>query len=158
MSGADRVYLVYRRGRAQMRGYPHDVERALQHGVEFVHWCAPVRIEGDGSVERLVCVRTELGPDGSVVPIEGTEFSIPVDRVFRATGQAKRVDFVSTLDGVETDAGGRVVVDADHRTGNAKIWAGGDCVNGGKEVVNAVQHGKIAARSIDQTLLTAATV
>jgi len=158
LSGADRVYLVYRRGRSEMRGYPHDIERALQNGVEFVHWSTPLRVEGDGRAERLVCMRAELTPDGAVEPIDGTEFSIPVDRVLRATGQAKRVGFLGTLAGVETDGGGRVVVDDDHRTGNERIWAGGDCVNGGKEVVNAVQHGKIAARSIDRSLRTAATV
>lgn len=158
LSGADRVYLVYRRGRAQMRGYPHDVERALQYGVEFVHWSAPVRIEGDGAVERLVLTRTELGPDQRVNVIAGTEYSLPVDVVLRATGQAKRVGFLSTLDGVALDADGRVAVDEDHRTGNPKVWAGGDCVNGGKEVVNAVQHGKIAAHSIDEELRATAAV
>jgi glutamate synthase (NADPH/NADH) small chain len=158
MSGAERVYLVYRRGRSEMRGYPHDIERALQNGVEFVHWSAPVRCEGDGVVERLVCARTELGSDGGVEAIDGTEFGIPVDRVFRATGQAKRVGFLSTLDGVELDSGGRVVVNHGYRTGNERIWAGGDCVNGGKEVVNAVQHGKLAARNIDETLRSAVNV
>ena len=158
MAGADRVYLVYRRGRAQMGGYPHDVERALQHGVEFVHWSAPVRIEGEGRVEALASVRTEIDDSGRLQTIEGTEYSIPVDRVLRATGQAKRTPFLSTLDSVEIDTGGRVVVGEHHRTGNARIWAGGDCVNGGKEVVNAVQHGKIAARSIDEALRATAAV
>ncbi len=158
MSGADRVYLVYRRGRAQMGGYPHDVERALQHGVEFIHWSAPVRIEGEGSVQRLVVVRTEIDDTGAVAPIDGTEYSIPVDLVLRATGQAKRIGFLSTLDGVVLDADGRVTVDEHHRTGNSRVWAGGDCVNGGKEVVNAVQHGKIAAHSIDEELRATAAV
>ena len=76
--------------------------------------------------------------------------------VLRATGQAKRVSFFSGIDGVATDDGGRVVVDGSFRTQNPNIWAGGDCVNGGKEVVNAVQHGKLAARDIDETLRTAA--
>ena len=48
--------------------------------------------------------------------------------------------------------GTRVVVDERFRTGNDRIWAGGDCVNGGKEVVNAVEHGKQAARDIDRML------
>lgn len=158
MAGADRVYLVYRRGRAQMGGYPHDVERALQHGVEFVHWSAPVRIEGDTAVQALTSIRTELDGSGSLRTIEGTEYSMPVDRVLRATGQAKRTPFLSSLNGVEIDTGGRVVVDDNQRTGHTKIWAGGDCVNGGKEVVNAVQHGKIAARSINEALRATAAV
>ncbi len=158
LSGASRVHLVYRRGRAQMGGYPHDVERALRAGVEFVHFSAPVRIEGEGRVESLVCVRTEIGDDGSVTDVEGSEYSIPVDIVLRATGQAKRTPFLGSVPGVELDGGGRVIVDDRHRTGNERIWAGGDCVNGGKEVVNAVQHGKIAAKSIHETLRATAVV
>jgi glutamate synthase (NADPH/NADH) small chain len=76
--------------------------------------------------------------------------------VLRATGQEKQVGFLDQFDGVETDQGGRVVVDDDFRTGNPNVWAGGDCVNGGKEVVNAVAHGKAAAMSIDAALRTAA--
>ncbi|MEZ5176570.1 MAG: NAD(P)-dependent oxidoreductase [Acidimicrobiia bacterium] len=158
MSGAARVHLVYRRGRAEMGGYPHDVDRALAQGVEFVHWSTPVRIEGSGSVEGLTCIRTEIAPDGSVATINGTEFSIPVDRVLRATGQAKRTAFLGGLPGVEIDERGRVIVDEHHRTGNTSVWAGGDCVNGGKEVVNAVEHGKVAARSIDATLRASSRV
>jgi glutamate synthase (NADPH/NADH) small chain len=158
MLGADHVYLVYRRGRSEMKAYPHDIERALTKGVEFIHWSAPKRIEGEGSVTALVCVRTEYttngdGPKLSV--IAGSEFRIPVTMVMRATGQEKRVSFFDGIDDVATDDGGRVVVDDSFRTGNPRIWAGGDCVNGGKEVVNAVAHGKAAARDIDRTLRTA---
>jgi glutamate synthase (NADPH/NADH) small chain len=158
MLGADHVYLVYRRGRSEMKAYPHDIERALTKGVEFIHWSAPKRIEGEGSVTALVCERTEYttngdGPKLSV--IAGSEFRIPVTMVMRATGQEKRVSFFDGIDDVATDDGGRVVVDDSFRTGNPRIWAGGDCVNGGKEVVNAVAHGKAAARDIDRTLRTA---
>ena len=154
--GADRVYLVYRRGRSEMKAYPHDIERALTSGVEFIHWTAPKRVEGDGHVQALICERTEhiTSEDGPVrlVGIPGTEYSIPVSMVMRATGQAKRLSFLSGIQGVVTDDGGRVVVDEVFKTGNDMIWAGGDCVNGGKEVVNAVAHGKAAALDIDRTL------
>ncbi len=150
--GAARVYLVYRRGRDEMKAYPHDIERALTNGVDFIHWSAPNRIEGDGSVSALVCDRTEYGPDGNLQAIEGSEYRIPVSMVLRATGQEKRRSFLERIDGVAVDAGGRVVVDDHFRTGNTRIWAGGDCVNGGKEVVNAVAHGKAAAIDIDRVL------
>lgn len=154
--GADRVYLVYRRGRAEMKAYPHDIERALMSGVEFIHWAMPSRVEGDDSARTLVCNRTEhvVGDDGSIqlVSLPDSEFSIPVSMVLRATGQEKRRSFLSSIDGVATDSTGRVIVDSDFKTGNDKIWAGGDCVNGGKEVVNAVADGKAAAISIDRSL------
>ncbi len=156
MSGADHVYLIYRRGRNDMRAYPHDIERALTNGVEFMHWAVPVRIEGDDRVKAIVCQRTLPNDDGWPELVDGTEFRIPVDRVLRATGQEKRTSWFSMLPGVETDKGGRVVVNDSYRTANGRIWAGGDCVNGGKEVVNAVAHGKAAAFDIDETLRTAA--
>lgn len=152
LSGADRVYLVYRRGRDAMRAYPHDIERALKNGVEFVHWSAPVRIDGEEKAQSLVLTRTKNDPDGSVAPIPDSEYTIPVTQVMRATGQEKQVAFVGSLPGIETDGGGRVVVSETFQTGNPLVWAGGDCVNGGKEVVNAVAHGKAAATDIDRTL------
>lgn len=155
--GAERVYLVYRRSRDEMRAYPHDIERALTGGVEFIHWSTPVRIEGEGSVSALVCERTEYSASGDLIPVPNSETRIPVTMVLRATGQEKRVGFFDQFDGVETDAGGRVLVDDAFTTGNPSIWAGGDCVNGGKEVVNAVAHGKAAAVSIDEALRSTAT-
>jgi glutamate synthase (NADPH/NADH) small chain len=158
--GAERGYLWYRRGRGEMKAYPHDIERALTSGVEFIHWSAPRRVTGDGAVEALVCDRTEhvTDDDGSVrlVAIQGTEYSIPVSMVMRATGQEKLRPFLGSIEGVVTDDGGRVRVDDTFRTGNDKIWAGGDCVNGGKEVVNAVAHGRAAALDIDRALRSGA--
>ena len=154
--GAERVYLVYRRGRDEMKAYPHDIERALTSGVEFIHWSAPVRIEGSGSVAALVCERTAYSGGGNGVrelaAVPESEYKLPVTMVMRATGQEKRRGFLDALDGVATDAGGRVIVDENFRTGYSRIWAGGDCVNGGREVVNAVAHGKAAALDIDRML------
>ena len=152
MLGAKRVSLVYRRGPSQMGGYAHDVERAQRNGVEFVFWRAPLSIQGEDSVDGLLVEGTELLSDGSLVRVPGTEALMPATVVLRATGQAKRVSFFSDIDGVATDDGGRVIVDDNFRTQNPNIWAGGDCVNGGMEVVNAVQHGKLAAKDIDQAL------
>ncbi len=156
MLGADRVYLVYRRGRDEMKAYPHDIERALMAGVEFVHWSGPQRVEGNGAVQALVCRRTEYADDGSLVGIDGSDYTIPVTCVLRATGQEKRVAFLDALPGVSTDDRGRVVVSETFQTGNPLVWAGGDCVNGGKEVVNAVAHGKAAAADIDRALRSGA--
>ena len=69
-----------------------------------------------------------------------------------ATGQATRTDWLTGL--VELDHKGRVLVDEQQRTSHLGIWAGGDCVTGGQEVVNAVAEGVAAARSIHETLET----
>jgi glutamate synthase (NADPH/NADH) small chain len=150
--GADKVFLVYRRGREQMRAYDHEIAKARADGVEFVFWSAPVAIEGDGTVAALRCQRTELR-DGMPQTVPGSDFALEVTRVFRATGQAKLRSLLASL--VDLDDGGRVEVNDTFHTAHPKVWAGGDCVNGGQEVVNAVAHGKQAAMDIDATLKAA---
>ncbi len=155
--GAERVYLVYRRGEKEIPAYAHERDHAKLKGVEFVYMASPQAIEGEESVKRLVCLRTKLGePDesGRRRPeiIEGSEFSLDVDFVFRATGQEKRRSFLEAIPQLQLDEKGRVIVDENGRTTHPKIWSGGDCVNGGKEVVNAVADGKRAALHIHQTL------
>lgn len=155
--GADKVYLIFRRSRPHMRAYPHEIEKALSDGVELVPQAVPVAVNGDAAVTSITCRRTQLGEPGrdgrpAVTALEGTEFDLDVTRVFRATGQVAHRAFYDDIDGVELDGSGRVVVDRSFRTGHDRIWAGGDCINGGKEVVNAVEHGKQAARSIDHAL------
>jgi len=147
--GADKVVVVYRRGRQQMRAYDHEIAKATSDGVEYEFWAAPVAVDGDGAVTALHCRRTELRDE---VPelIEGSDFTLEVTRVLRATGQQKRTSLLAPL--VSLDSSGRVEVGDSFRTTNPKVWAGGDCVNGGKEVVNAVAHGKRAAIDIDAVL------
>jgi len=152
--GADKVSLIYRRGRDEMPAYEHEIELAVRDGVELVLQAQPVAVEGTTTVTGLRCVRTRLGAPGAdgrraFETIPGSEFTLPVDLVLRASGQEKRVAFLSTIPGLALDRGGRVVVDADGATGHPKVFAGGDCVSGGKEVVNAVAEGKRAALAID---------
>jgi dihydropyrimidine dehydrogenase (NAD+) subunit PreT len=149
--GAEKVYLIYRRGREEMRAYDHEVELAMADGVELIFWTAPVAISGTDSVTGLACRRTEI-VDSQVALLDGTDSHFEVSRVFRATGQEKRRSFFEGIPDVATDDGGWVILDEGFRTGNTKIWAGGDCANGGKEVVDAVAHGKQAARGIDASL------
>ena len=139
-----------------MRAYDHEVDKALKDGVELLPQVVPVEIVGNGAVEAITCRRTELGdPDPTgrpqVTVVEGTEFELEVTRVLRATGQAPYGGFFAGIPEVEME-GTRVVVNDMYRTGHERVWAGGDCVNGGKEVVNAVEHGKQAARDIDRML------
>ena len=86
------------------------------------------------------------------VPVPGSEFTLNVDMVVRAIGQKPVTELLRAVKGIELCASGTVVVNEMHQTGNPKYFAGGDCVNGGKEVVDAVAEGMAAARGIDATL------
>jgi len=98
----------------------------------------------DGQVAALRVTEAREGE-----PIDGDQTDISADLVVVAIGQSRIGEFVARFPGVELDAQGRVVVDpATWRTGHPRVYAGGDCVNGGKEVVNAVADGQDAARSI----------
>jgi glutamate synthase (NADPH/NADH) small chain len=159
--GAERVLMIYRRTAREMPAYEYEFELAKQDGIEFWWLTAPVEIVADASGERLGalrCVRMELteadatGRRG-VAPVAGSEFEIPVDMVVKALGQSKMKEWLTKTANVETDAAGRVVVNTETmQTTNAKIFAGGDCVNGGREAVDAAQTGKLAAQGIHQAL------
>ena len=79
--------------------------------------------------------------------IEGSEFSIPADLVLLAIGQGKQGELAAAFPGMEIEWG-KIVVDENGATGCAGVYAGGDCINGGKEVVNAVDDGQRAAEAI----------
>jgi glutamate synthase (NADPH/NADH) small chain len=141
--GAETVSMLYRRAEPQMPAFRFEVEMARQDGVTF-HWhTLPVAIHGTAAVEGLECVR--LAPN--LTPVEGSNFTLPCDTVIVSIGQSKLVDLLRGC-GVELN-NGRVAIDP--QTGqcaNPRYFAGGDCVNGGREVVDAVAGGKRAAAGI----------
>ncbi|TDH26413.1 NAD(P)-dependent oxidoreductase [Segetibacter sp. 3557_3] len=149
--GASEVSIVYRRTHAEMPCTQHELDIALLDGCKINWLSAPKEILGKrGKVTGLVCSVMELGkPDASErrSPVETNEtFTIEVDMVIKATGQIPFVDLVMQ-NGLENDKG-KVRISDNGRTNLAKVFAGGDCVNGGKEVVDAVQAGKDGARGI----------
>jgi dihydropyrimidine dehydrogenase (NAD+) subunit PreT len=159
--GAERVLMIYRRSEREMPAYEYEYELAKQDAIEFCWQTAPVEIlasDGNSHVSAIKCVRMELTePDAtgrrSAQPVPGSEFDIPVDMVIKALGQTKRKEFLSSISGLELDRQGRVLVDKETmQTGNQKYFAGGDCVNGGREAVDASQMGKLAAAGIHQYL------
>jgi glutamate synthase (NADPH/NADH) small chain len=157
--GAEEVYMVYRRGPEEMSAFDYEYELAKKDTVAFMWQALPVRVidDGHGGVAALECVRTEkAGKDArgrsSFVPVTGTEFRLDVGMVIKALGQKRKTDFLQQIAGLELK-NGCVVVDAETmRTANRKYFAGGDCVNGGGEVVDAVAHGKKAAAGIHHAL------
>jgi len=139
------VTIVYRRRREQMPGYDHEMRQALDEGVHLLLERAPVVVVRRD--RQLVALRVARAEDGR--PVAGTETEVPADLVVVSIGQARLASFVARFPGVELDGRSRIVVDpATGRTGNPRVYAGGDAVNGGKEVVNAVADGQTAARAM----------
>src|SRR5271166_4056756 len=158
--GAEEVYLVYRRGEPEMPAFAYEYQLAKQDAVVFLWQTQPVRVIGaNGGVTGLECVRTELGaPDAkgrrTPAPIPGTEFTLQVDMVVRAVGQQPVTDSLRAIQGLELHKNGTVKINERHQTGHPKYFAGGDCTNGGREVVDAVAEGMAAARGLDAWLGT----
>jgi dihydropyrimidine dehydrogenase (NAD+) subunit PreT len=156
--GAEVVYMIYRRDEADMPAFAYEYQLAKQDGVTFLWRTQPIRVLGaNGVVTGLECIRTELSqPDAkgrrSPVAVPGSEFKIDVDMVVRAVGQKPATGFLKAVAGLEMNPNGTVKINAAHQTGNAKYFAGGDCTNAGKEVVDAVAEGMAAARGLDEWL------
>jgi glutamate synthase (NADPH/NADH) small chain len=153
--GATNVMVLYRRTEDQMPAFKHEVKAARKEGVHFYWLTVPVRLLGVGKVRQIECVHMKLGvPDRSgrpaPEPVPGTEFTIEVDTVIKAIGQEKHVEFFQKL-GLTLE-GGLVNVSESFQTSSEKYFAGGDCVNGGDTVVEAVRHGKVAAQGIAKFL------
>jgi dihydropyrimidine dehydrogenase (NAD+) subunit PreT len=158
--GAD-VTLVYRRSEKDQSAYDFEVAHAKLDQVKFLYLTSPVEIEGSLFAEGLRCIKNELLPadtsgKSAIRPIPGSEFTIPCEMIIIATGQEKMEAFYRSISGVTLN-NGKIAVNKHFQTGNPKYFAGGDCVNGGKEVVNAVAHGRDAARGIHQYLVPSAT-
>ena len=151
--GAEEVHLLYRRSEREMPAFNFEFAHAKREGVTFHFQTQPVAVHQ----HAVECVRMELGPpdpSGRRTPqaSPGTNFESPCDMVIPAIGQSKLVGFLERLRGIRLDRG-RVIVDRETgRTSNAKYYAGGDCVNGGREVVDAVADGKRAAVAIAEAL------
>jgi dihydropyrimidine dehydrogenase (NAD+) subunit PreT len=156
--GAETVYLIYRRGEAEMPAFAYEYQLAKQDGVVFLWQTQPVRVLGNhGVVSGLECLRTQLGPPdarGRRTPMSapGTEFTLDVEMVVRAVGQKPATEFLPAVPGLERNKDGTVKINEQHQTGHPKYFAGGDCTNGGKEVVDAVAEGMAAARGLDAWL------
>jgi dihydropyrimidine dehydrogenase (NAD+) subunit PreT len=156
--GAEMVMVLYRRSEAEMPAYQYEYEIAKKDGCVYYFLTAPKRVLGKQYVTGIECVRMKLGkPDASgrpaPEPILGSEFTLECDMVIKSLGQKKQREFIEKKLGLKTDKSGRIVVnETTLQTSHPKMFAGGDCVLGGKEVVNAVAHGKRAAWAIHKKL------
>lgn len=147
--GAEQVMLVYRRGAEDMSAYEYEYELAKKDGCEFRFHTVPKRVLGTDKVTGLECVRSELGPAGAdgkraFKEVPGSTHVIECDTILRALGQTPRDDLAKSL-GLRVD-GSTLVSD------NPKVLVGGDCGNGGAEIVNAAAEGVQAAKRIHELL------
>ncbi|WP_206501583.1 NAD(P)-dependent oxidoreductase [Geobacillus sp. JS12] len=163
--GAENVKILYRRTKEEMTAYEFEYEFAKQDGVEFRWLTAPKRIIGDskGKVTHVECVRMELGePDADgrrrPLPVEGSEFIMPVDVVIKAIGQERHIELIEAF-GLEHDHGVVKVNLETYQTSNPKVFACGDVIfergKGEAMVVVAAQQGKEAAYGIHRYLTKA---
>lgn len=157
--GAEKVYCIYRRTRAEMPARAEEVEHAEEEGVEFVFLKNPTRILPDetGRVRAVEVLEYELGePDASgrrsPVAKAGTEHEIPVDAVIIALGNESNPLMAQTTEGLDVTKRGNIVVDEQQKTSLKKVWAGGDIVLGAATVILAMGEGRKAAASINAYL------
>jgi dihydropyrimidine dehydrogenase (NAD+) subunit PreT len=138
--------MVYRGAAADMSAYEHEMLHGKADGVKVATDRVPLSVVR-GESEKVCGLRVARAENK--LPVPGTEEVLPADLIVLAVGQNRATAIARAFPGVELDGRGRVVVDAKTgRTGNPRVWSGGDCVNGGKEVVNAVAEARVAAQSI----------
>ncbi len=160
--GADHVYLIYRRSRAEMPARAEEVHHAEEEGIEFMLLTAPVRVIGDeqGWVKGIECIKMELGePDASgrrrPVEIKGSNHVIDVDVIIVAIGQGPNPILTSTTEGLKLRKTGNIEADPETgKTSKKGVFAGGDIVTGAATVILAMGAGRKAASAIDEYLRT----
>ena len=158
--GAERSIIFYRRSEKEMPARIEEIEHAKEEGVEMRLLQDAIEILGDekGWVSAIKCLKMELGePDASgrrrPVPIEGSEFEVPVDVVVVSIGNASNPLIPRSTPEIDTNRWGNIVVD--ERSGKTSlkgVWAGGDIVLGAATVILAMGEGRRAANSIDKYL------
>ena len=157
--GAEKVYIVYRRGEEEMPARNEEIHHAKEEGIEFQLLTNPVEILGEGGkVTGMKCVRMELGePDESgrrrPVEVPGSEFVLDVDTVIMSLGTSPNPLIRSTTPGLEANRKGCLVVNEETMaTTREGVYAGGDAVTGAATVILAMGAGKKAAEHIHQYL------
>ncbi|MEO7313101.1 MAG: NAD(P)-dependent oxidoreductase [Chitinophagaceae bacterium] len=148
--GAKEVTLIYRRTQEEMPCTEVELNIAKLDGCKIIWLASPKEVTGiNGKLSQLVCTKMQLGePDtsGRRSPVDTSDtFTLDVDMVIKAAGQMPFGQLI--MDNGITDNKGRIVIDKS-ATNIKGVFAGGDAVNGGKEVVDAVQAGKDGAAAI----------
>ncbi len=160
--GAETVYIIYRRSKAEMPARIEEVHHAEEEGIEFLLLTNPIRFTGDdeGIVKKVECLKMELGePDESgrrrPVPIQDSEFILDIDTGIIAIGNGANPLVPATTEGLETNRWGNIIADQETgKTTKKGVFAGGDIVIGAATVILAMGAGRKAAEGIQEYLST----
>lgn len=154
--GAEKVYIVYRRGEEELPARKEEVEHAKEEGIIFKLLTNPIELIGDetGTVCKMKCVEMELTePDesGRRKPVvkPDSEFYIDTDCVIMSLGTNPNPLIKSTTSGLATESWGGIIIDENAQTSVDGVFAGGDAVTGAATVILAMGAGKQAAEGID---------
>jgi dihydropyrimidine dehydrogenase (NAD+) subunit PreT len=173
--GAERVQILYRRGKEHISAFAFEYDQAREEGVEFRWWTQPVAIHTYGpTIAAIECRPTQTAsapgnadlpigdskslpdsPDAQTQPATASTFRIPCDMAIPAIGQSPLLSFLQLCRGVIVEHGRVQIERATGQTANPKYFSGGDCVNGGREVVDAVADGKRSALALARHLESA---
>jgi len=150
--GAEQVTIAYRRSKKIMAASEYEQALAKKHDVQIQYNMSPKRLIADDShVTAMEFDVMKSQNDGSL-KASGENITLKADVVFKAIGQKLVTEGLTDNHSLEIEKG-RIVVDEHRKTSLSKVWAGGDCVlDGDNLTVSAVQDGKLAAISINETL------
>jgi len=158
--GAKKSSIIYRRTEQEMPARVEEIEHAREEGINFQFLNTPIAFIGDerGWLKAMHLMRMELGePDSSgrkrPVPIEGSEYEVPVDLVIVAIGNGSNPIIQRTTDDLDFNRWGNILVDEETMaTSKPGVYAGGDIVTGGATVILAMGAGRKAAQAINTYL------
>ncbi len=158
VSEGSKVNIVYRRSLREMPAIKEEIEDALLEGINIEYLTNPVRVIAEnGRIKAVEWIKMKLGKiDESgrprPEPVEGSEFTTPVDTLIVCVGQTPNLSFTKSIDGLKI-AGNTISVDSDTMATSLKgVFAGGDITAGPSTVVNAAAAGRKASESIDRYL------
>jgi len=151
--GAEEVSILYRRTRANISAFDFEYKHALQEGIRFLWLTQLMAIHASPQgIVSVECMRMEIASNGSLKEIAGSAFQMECGMVISAIGQSPMLELLAQCREVQLEDGRVIVNRATGQTTNPKYFAGGDCVNGGREVVDAVADGKRAGAAIARVL------
>ncbi len=143
--GAETVYLLYRRGESDISAFDFEYEHSKQEGVQFLWRRQPLAIRTDAHGMLLLDTVQVREVNQTLLPVPDSQFTIACRMVVSAIGQSPIAQLMHDVCRIEMREGSVVTDRATGRTANPRYFAGGDCANGGREVVDAVADGKRSA-------------